>query len=76
MLTAECARTAEGKTYLGIGINPNPSGKRTTVLVGDVVVGGSILKNWGLHLIDMNMTMGNLIADVRSESGAYLRSTR
>ena len=76
MLTAECAKTADGKTYLGIGINPNPSGKRTTVLVGDVVVGGSILKNWGLHLIDMNMSMGNLIDDVRSESGAYLRSTR
>ena len=76
MLTAECAKTPEGKTYLSIGINPNPSGKRTTVLVGDVVVGGSILKNWGLHLIDMNMTMGNLIADVRSEGSAYLRSTR
>ena len=76
MLTAECAKTAEGKTYLGIGINPNVSGKRTTVLVGDVVVGGSILKNWGLHLIDMNMAMGNLIDDVRTESGAYLRSTR
>ncbi len=76
MLTAECAKTAEGKTYLSIGINPNASGKRTTVLVGDVVVGGSILKNWGLHLIDMNMAMGNLIDDVRTESGAYLRSTR
>ncbi len=76
LLTAECAKTADGKTYLSIGINPNPSGKRTTVLLGDVVVGGVVQKNWGLHLIDMNLAMGNLIDDVRTEGAAYLRSTR
>jgi hypothetical protein len=35
-----------------------------------------VQKNWGLHLIDMNLTMGNLVEDVRSEGDAYLRSTR
>jgi hypothetical protein len=40
------------------------------------VVGGAVQKNWGLHLIDMNMAMGNLIDDVRTEGAAYLRSTR
>ena len=30
------------------------------------------MKNWGLHLIDINLTMGNLINDVRSEGAAYL----
>ena len=39
---------------------------RTTVL------GGQILKDWGLHLVDADMTMGNLIDVVGDESKAYL----
>ena len=74
MLTARCAKTPDGKTYLSIGVNPNPSGRRTTVLAGDVTVGGAVLKPWGLHLIDINLTLGDLIDDVRTESDAYLRS--
>jgi hypothetical protein len=76
MLYAECQKDATGKTYLAISTAPNPSGKRTTDYSGDVVIGGAVQKNWGLHLIDMNLTMGNLIEDVRSEGEAYLRSTR
>lgn len=71
MLTAECARNANG-TYLAIAINKE-DGKRTNELVGDVKVGGAVLKDWGLHLIDMNLTMGNLIADVRAQGEHYGR---
>ncbi len=28
---------------------------------------------WGLHLIDANIALGNLIGDVRTEAAAYLR---
>jgi hypothetical protein len=76
MLTSECLKDASGKTYLAISTNPNPAGKRTSEYAGDVVIGGRVQKNWGLHLIDMNLTMGNLVEDVRSEGDAYLRSTR
>ena len=76
MLAAECQKDATGKTYLAISTNPNPGGKRTTEYSGDVVIMGAVQKNWGLHLIDMNLTMGNLIEDVQAESAAYLRSTK
>jgi hypothetical protein len=76
MLSAECAKDATGKTYLSILTNPNLGGKRTTKYSGDVVVGGQVQANWGLHLIDMNLTMGNLIDDVRSEGATYLKGGR
>ena len=37
---------------------------RTSTIAGDVVAGGRILPDWGLHLIDMSASMGNLIGDV------------
>lgn len=76
MLTAECAKDASGKTYLSIGIAPNASGKRTSTIAGDVVIAGQVQANWGLHLIDMNLTMGNLIHDVRREAETYLKGAR
>jgi hypothetical protein len=74
MLGAECAKTDTGKTYLSIFTHPNPGGKRTTQYAGDVVIRGQIQRNWGLHLIDMNLAMGSLIDDVRAEAAAYQRS--
>ena len=74
MLSAECAKDASGKTYLAIVTNPNPAGKRTTGYSGDVVILGKVQANWGLHLIDMNVTMGDMIADVRREGEAYLKA--
>ena len=70
MLTAECAKNEYG-TYLAISINPE-DGKRTKELSGDVKIGGTVLKDWGLHLIDMNLFMGNLISDVRAQEKTYL----
>jgi hypothetical protein len=74
MLSAECAKDATGKTYLSIITNPNPGGKRTSDYAGDVVILGKVQRNWGLHLIDMNLTMGNLIDDIGAETAAYVRS--
>jgi Protein of unknown function (DUF3089) len=45
-------------------------------------VGGAKLPNpsptpeWGLHLLDAQITLGNLIADVKSEAAAFLRGSR
>ena len=39
---------------------------------GDVVVGATVLKDWGLHLIDANLTIGNLLDVVGDETKAYL----
>jgi hypothetical protein len=45
---------------------------RTDDIVGDVVVNGQVQADWGLHLIDVNLAMGNLIDVVRQQSKAYL----
>jgi hypothetical protein len=70
LLTATCVSTPEFN-YLSIHVNADPASPRTGVIPGDVIVGGQILKNWGLHLIDANLTMGNLVGIVRAEGRAW-----
>jgi hypothetical protein len=71
LLSAEC-RSEGGHDYLAITIHPTPGGARTNAITGDVVVNGQVLKDWGLHLVDMNLTMGNLIEIVRAQGRAYV----
>lgn len=60
LLSAEC--TATGKFhYLAVTVNADPADPRTDTIVGDVNIGGNILKDWGLHLIDMPVAMGDLV---------------
>jgi hypothetical protein len=70
LLTARCERTPQFN-YLAIHINADPASPRTSELVGDVMVNGQILRDWGLHLIDANLTMGNLVQIVRREGEAW-----
>ncbi|MHB8529781.1 MAG: DUF3089 domain-containing protein [Caulobacteraceae bacterium] len=70
LLTARCVSGPQF-TYLAIHVNAQP-GPRVKDIVGDVVVGGQIQKNWGLHLIDANLAMGNLIDIVGEESRAWV----
>ena len=72
MLTAECARNENG-TYLSITVHGNPKDPRTDDISGDVVAGGQVQANWGLHLVDMNLFMGNFLDIVRSETRVYLK---
>jgi hypothetical protein len=60
LLTTACASTGKAN-YLALTLHPNPADKRTDTIAGDVVVGGMLLPDWGLHLIDINVVMGNLI---------------
>jgi hypothetical protein len=72
MITAECARNENG-TYLSVTIHGDPADPRVDDIRGDVVIGGQVQANWGLHLIDMNLFMGNFQDIVKSETRAYLR---
>ena len=71
LLSAECVSNEHGN-YLGVTVTPTPRGRRVSDIVGDVVIGGKVQANWGLHLIDVNLTVGNLIDVVDEESRAYL----
>lgn len=71
LLSAECASNGVGN-YLAITVNAVPSDPRTDDIIGDIVRNGKIDKGWGLHLIDMNLTMGNLADDIDAQSKAWL----
>jgi hypothetical protein len=71
MLSAECVSNEHG-SYLAITVHSDPTGARARDIAGDLVFKGMVLQNWGLHLIDVNLAMGNLVDIVRQESKAYL----
>ena len=59
MLTGTCATTADGASYLKIdgSMLPNPTPT----------------PEWGLHLGDMNLAMGNLTTIAQKQISAYLK---
>jgi len=71
LLTAECVSNEKG-SYLAVKVHGNPADPRTDDIVGDVVVNGQAQANWGLHLIDAHLAMGNLVDIVGQQAKAYL----
>jgi pimeloyl-ACP methyl ester carboxylesterase len=73
LLTARCA-TNEHATYLEVTVNGDPSDPRTDDITGDLNTGAGVLANWGLHLVDVNLAMGNLLAIVEQQGRAWRAS--
>ncbi|MES1976047.1 MAG: DUF3089 domain-containing protein [Pseudomonadota bacterium] len=73
LISAECV-AKDGFDYLAVTVNGNPADPRTDTIVGDVVVGGATLKDWGLHLLDMPVAMGDLV-DLADRQAAAWRGT-
>ncbi|HYD43977.1 MAG TPA: DUF3089 domain-containing protein [Phenylobacterium sp.] len=71
LLTAECV-SKNGFNYLSVHVNADPADPRTDDIRGDVMAGGQRLDDWGLHLIDVNLAMGNLVDLAGSQGQAWL----
>jgi hypothetical protein len=71
LLTAKCASNEHASGYLEVTVHGNPSDPRVDDISGDLGANGSVLANWGLHLIDVNLAMGNLIDIVAQQAKAY-----
>jgi hypothetical protein len=71
MLTARCTSN-ENATYLEVTVHSDPSGPRTNDIVGDLGANGQILTDWGLHLVDVNLAIGNLVDIVGDQTKAWL----
>ena len=71
MLSAECVTSANG-SYLAITVHPVSTGPRTNTLTGDVIIAGQVQADWGLHLIDVNAAIGNLVEIVGTQAKAYV----
>jgi hypothetical protein len=72
LVSSECVNDGTA-SYLAITVNANPADARPHEITGDVVTNGQVQKDWGLHLIDVNLSMGNLIDIVAEQSKMYLR---
>ena len=72
LLSATCTSN-EHATYLEITVNGNPADPRADDITGDLGIPGKPIPMWGLHLIDVNLVMGNLLTLVDQQTSAYLR---
>jgi len=70
LVSAECVSNG-GFSYLAVTVNADPKDTRTDTIVGDVVVDGTVMKDWGLHLIDMPVEMGNLVSLSEYQAAAW-----
>jgi hypothetical protein len=57
-------------------VNADPNDPRADDIPGDLVMVGKPQANWGLHLIDVNLVMGNLLEIVGKQSQAYMSKKR
>jgi Protein of unknown function (DUF3089) len=71
LLTAQCA-TNENATYLEVSAHGDPAGRRTDTIEGDVGGSANPQADWGLHLVDVNLAIGNLVDIVGTQSKAWL----
>ena len=75
LLTAEC-KSNENATYLEVTVHGNPSDPRTDDIVGDLGAPGRIQADWGLHLVDFNIAMGDLVEIVGEQAKAWVAGER
>lgn len=64
LLTAKCATNEHGN-YLEVTVHGDPADPRVDDIAGDMT------PQWGLHLVDMNLAMGNLLDIVSQQAIAY-----
>jgi hypothetical protein len=70
LLTGEC-KNGESGAYLSVKVNGDDSDPRTDDIVGDVATNGQVADEWGLHLIDIPLVMGDLLKVTAAKAAAY-----
>jgi len=76
LLTAKCASNENASGYLEVTVHGDPADPRVDDIVGDIGAAPNVLANWGLHLIDVNLVMGNLLDIVSEQTKAYQRRSK
>ncbi|WP_309643805.1 DUF3089 domain-containing protein [Phenylobacterium sp.] len=65
LLNATCVNK-DGFNYLAVGVNADPADLRI-----DAIKPGAVTPDWGLHLVDVNVAMGNLVDLVETQGKAW-----
>ena len=71
LLTGECVQRVSF-SYLEVTVHGDPADPRTDDIPGDVMLGDEPSRQWGLHLIDVAVAMGDLVDLVGTQSEAYV----
>lgn len=66
LVGGECT-TADGFAFLAATVAGDPSDPRADDIPGDLT------PEWGLHLVDVNLVMGDIVRQVRAQAEAYGR---
>lgn len=76
LLSASCVENGQ-VVYLAVSRNAAQDGRRASDIKGDLInSSGALLPSWGLHLIDVNLTMDNLLSIVGDETRTYLAQSK
>jgi hypothetical protein len=75
LLSARCASNENG-SFLEVTVNADANDARADDIPGDLGAMGKVQANWGLHLVDVNLSMGNLVDIVGRQSKAYLAKAK
>ena len=70
LITTECM-TENNHTYLKVTVNADPADPRIDDPGTDVMANGKPDPNWGLHLNDANIAMGDLVDILGKQSAAW-----
>jgi hypothetical protein len=70
LISARCTSN-EFSTYLEITVRGDPSDPRVDDVTGDLGPPGKPLATWGLHLVDVNLAMGDLVHVVEQQAQAW-----
>jgi len=71
LLTAKCTSNDNASGYLEVTVHGDPADPRVDDITGDLGVPPNVLANWGLHLVDVNLVMGNLVDIIGQQAKAY-----
>jgi hypothetical protein len=64
LLSARCGES-DGFHYLGVIVDGDPDDPRIDDIIGDLT------PEWGLHLVDANVAMGNLVSIAKSQARSW-----
>jgi hypothetical protein len=73
LLSARCVNR-DGIDYLAVSIAADPLDLRTDTITGDMLIDGKIQPAWGLHPIDINLVLSNLVEIVRRQGAEWVRT--
>ncbi len=71
LIVAECVDGEEG-AYLAVEVEGDEDDPRADDIGGDLMAEGEVLPDWGLHLIDVNLALGDLVSLAGSQGDAWL----